>query len=208
MKLWIVLSGQGALPPRCDSAAFDRACEDYLAGFEPPEGKKPMKLGTRRLLVSPRLAARQTAALLLPGAEAEIEPLLDEIPLRSSRDTARTLPLRLWLAMAARQRAFGLSRQPESRKAAADRADRLLDALEAVGRDSLLITHPLFAAVLLDRARLRSCTAQRSGLGSLKPWELILVSKRTEHCGGCQHNCLLSNPGCSIGRDKAARNSG
>lgn len=208
MKLWIVLSGQRPLPPRCDSAAFDRACADYLEGFAPPEGQRPMKPGGRRLLISPRPAAQQAAALLLPGAEAEVEPLLDEIPLRAGRDTARALPLRLWLLMAARQRAAGLPRQPESREAAAARADALLDALDATGRDSLLFTHPLFAAVLLDRSRLRGYTSQRSGLGSLKPWELILVSKRTEHCGGCQHNCLLSNPGCSIGRDKAARHSG
>lgn len=208
MKLWILLSGQLPLPSRCGSAAFDEAAAAYLGAIDAPAHTRTMKLGTRRLLVSPHHAARETLALLLPGAEAETEPLLDEIPLRAARETELRLPLRLWLASAARQRAFAVSRQPESRKAAAARADELLDKLEAVGRDSVLITHPLFAAVLLDRARLRSCTSQRSGIGSLKPWEMILVSKRTEHCGGCQHNCLLSNPGCNIGRDKAARNSG
>ncbi len=208
MKLWIVISGQLPLPRKSDSAAFAAAAASYLDAADEPERLRPVRPGTRRLLVSPRPAARDTLDRLLPGAEAETEPLLDELPLRPARETALRLPLRLWLVSAARQRAFGVSRQPESRRAAAKRADELLDKLEAVGRDSVLITHPLFAAVLLDRARVRGYVAQRSGLGAIRPWEHILLSLRTEHCGGCQHNCLLSNPGCNIGRDKAARKSG
>ncbi len=154
----------------------------------PPEGYRPLKLAGRRLLVSPRAEAREAAALLYPDAPAEAEALLDELPARGRSGLLRLLPPR-----------------PADGKAAAARADALLDALSADGRDCVLVTQPLFAAVLTDRARLRGCVSQRSGLGALRPWERILVSSRGAHCGGCEHNCLLSNPGCPVGRDKAAR---
>ncbi len=199
MKLWILISGQRALPKgRLDAAAFDSLAAKLLEGFEAPEGLHPMKQGERRLLVSPQPAARQSAALLVPDGTAEDESLLDELPLRAFGGGA--LPGWLWLHRAARR--------AESRKEAAQRAETLLDRLGEEERDCILVTHPLFASIFMDRARLRGFAAQRSGLGAVRPWERILLSRRNEHCGGCQHNCLLSNPGCPIGRDKAARNSG
>lgn len=196
MMLWILIAGQAPLPARCGAADFKAAaaqCPDTFA--PPPEGYRPIKLGKRRLLVSPRGAAVQTAALLWPDAAAETEPLLDELPLRPVWSTSAALPAWLWRLLS-------------KKEPAAARADALLDRLEESGRDCVLVTHPLFAAALMDRARLRGCVSQRNGLGAVRPWEHILVSRRTDHCGGCDHNCLLSNPGCNIGRDKAARKSG
>ena len=194
MKLYIVVAGQRPLPRgRLDAAAFAAAWEEALASFAPPETAHEIKLGGRRLLVSPRASAAQTAALLLPGAKAETEPMLDELSPAPAREG--TAPVWLRLRRSARQ------------KAGAARAEELYARLESEGRDCVLVTHPLFAAALLEAARKRGCVAQRSGLGALRPWERILLSKRTEHCGGCRHNCLLSDPGCPVGRDKAARKS-
>ena len=77
--------------------------------------------------------------------------------------------------------------------------------LEKEERDCLLVLDGDFLTLLLDRLRLHGCSSQRSGLGRWQPYELILASKREMHCGGCAHNCLLANPGCGIGRDKAKR---
>ena len=65
-----------------------------------------------------------------------------------------------------------------------------------------------FLPELLDRLRIRNYVIQRGGLLKFQPLEKIVVSRRNEHCGGCQHNCFLSNPGCGVGRDKAMRKSG
>ena len=99
-------------------------------------------------------------------------------------------------------------RQPESRKKVIERADALICKLEEAGGDSLLISYPLFLPELLDRLRIRNYVIQRGGLLKFQPLEKIVVSRRDEHCGGCQHNCFLSNPGCGVGRDKAMRKSG
>ncbi len=102
MKLWILISGQRALPKgRLDAAAFESLAAQLLEGFDTPEGLHPMKQGERRLLVSPHPAALQSAALLVPDGEAEVEPLLDELPLRAFG--GGVLPGWLWLFRAARR---------------------------------------------------------------------------------------------------------
>ena len=66
-------------------------------------------------------------------------------------------------------------------------------------------TDCVLTEALLDRARVHCYTQARSGIFRYRPWERILVTRRNLHCGGCSHNCLLTNPGCGVGRDKAQR---
>ena len=79
--------------------------------------------------------------------------------------------------------------------------------LEKEEKDCVLIADCILTEELLDRARVRGYTRARTGIFRYRPWERVLLTKRSVHCGGCAHNCLLSNPGCGIGRDKAARKS-
>ena len=210
MRMWIICTG-GAEPRRslcCDAAGFDALCrEEAGRGVEPPRDK-PIRAEGFLVYTAPGRAAEETARLVCPGAEAREEPLLTGVPCRSWRDTRLRLPLWLWRLMARWQRLRGSPRQDESRQQTRARAEALLDRLEAAGRDCVLVTPPSFAAVLIDRLRLRGCVATRSGLLRLRPLERILVTRRDAHCGGCRHNCLLSDPGCGVGRDKAARRSG
>ena len=60
-------------------------------------------------------------------------------------------------------------------------------------------------ALLMDALRRRGCCFNRFYTGAVRPLERILATSRTAHCGGCGHNCMLSNPGCGVGRDKAHR---
>ena len=80
-----------------------------------------------------------------------------------------------------------------------------LSRLEKEGKDCMLVADCLLTAELLDRLRLRGYTVSRSGIFRYRPWERILLTRRDQRCGGCGHNCLLENPGCGVGRDKAAR---
>lgn len=207
MRLLLICRGASAeaAPRAADSAGFDELCRKETEGeIAPAAGKPPALLG-RPVYAAPGLSARQTAEQLFPGAEIRIEPLLEEIPCRSYKDTSRRLPLWFWRFMAWLQRLLGLARQGETRRETAARADALLDRLAAEGGEAILIVPPRLLPVLLDRLRRRNCCAQRSGVLRYRPFERILVSEREEHCGGCQHNCLLSDPGCGVGRDKAAR---
>ena len=201
MRLWIICSGEAAaaLPPRCTPAEFNALRARALDGGAEPGNSRRVAANGRRVYCSPRLSARESAERLVTGARAEIEPLLDELP-SPEVGGGRTLPLWLLRFLLWLRRLVGADRA-EGRR----RADALIDTLEERGEDCILISHPAMIAALIDALRVRGYCVQRTGIGRIRPFEQMLLSRREEHCGGCQHNCLLSNPGCNIGRDKAAR---
>ena len=200
MRVWIICSGEAKaeLPKRCAIAEYSVLREHALDGGVLGTPRRVAANG-RTVYCSPRLSARETAELSVTGAKAEIEPLLDELPFPPD-GKGRVRPLWLWRFLLWLRRLLGIGRAEER-----ERADTLIDRLEKRGGDCILISHPLMIAALIDALRLRGYCVQRTGIGRIKPFEQMLLSRRDEHCGGCQHNCLLSNPGCNIGRDKAAR---
>ena len=210
MSMLILCTGAPAAPlaGSFSAAEFDAAVSAALdAGAVAPSERK-IAPGGRKVLIAEGGLARSTAEQILEPCKLRIEPLLNEIPVRSFSDKASGLPAEKWLKKAASQRKAGDPRQPESRDAVIGRADALIRKLEEEGGDFLLISYPLFLTEFLDRLRAKGYVIQRSGLFRIQPLEKIVVSRRDEHCGGCQHNCFLSNPGCVVGRDKAMRKSG
>lgn len=211
MKLWIICSGKTAAAAvgSFDSAGFDALCaEERELGLIPGTTEKSASANGRKIYVGSSRADRETARLVFPDGEIVREPLLDPIPCRSFKDTGKKLPLWLWRLMARLQWRFGAKRQPESKKDSFRRAEGLVSRLEAENADCVLVCHRSFLGVLADVLRKHGCCISRGGIARYAPMERILVTARSMHCGGCSHNCLLTNPGCGVGRDKAARKSG
>ena len=201
MRIWIICSGETAveLPRRCTLAEYNTLRAHALDGGVEAGSVRRVTANGRRLYCSPRLSARETARAAVADAEAQIDELLDELPGPTDK-SGRARPLWVWRFLLWLHRLLGLGRA-EGRR----RAEALSDRLEKRGEDCILISHPAMTASLIDALRRRGYCVQRTGLGVVKPGEQMLLSRRDEHCGGCGHNCLLSNPGCNIGRDKAAR---
>ena len=201
MRIWMICSGEAVVgyPARCTLAEYNALKEHALDGGIGEAPTRRIATNGRRVYCSPRLSARETAEALGADAETQIEELLDELP-RPTDARSRTLPLWLWRLWLWLRRLFGLERA-----AGRERAEKLIGKLEKEGKDCVLISHPAMLSALIDALREKGYCVQRTGLGTIRPFEQMLLSRRDEHCGGCQHNCLLSNPGCNIGRDKAAR---
>ncbi len=208
MKIWILVAGEreDLWPKRCDAAGFAEAVR--RAAEEPPETREEKKLSGegREVLIAPTPAALRTAELCVEGGTWREEALLSPVTERPYREDGRR-PLWLWRRMAELGRRRGDPRQGESQKAVAARAEELFTRLEREEKDRILVADRLLARELMDRARLHGCDLARTGVFRPAPWERILITRRDQHCGGCRHNCLLSNPGCGVGRDKAARRS-
>ena len=190
---------------RYSSSEFDSAVDALLNSESVSPVAHKINAAGRIVLLGEGRLARSTAEQVLMPAPIQAEPLLNEIPIRSYVDDGKPLPMEKWIKKAARQRKAADPRQPESQAEVVARADRLIEKLEAECPNALLITYPLFLTELLDRFRVHNYVVQRSGLLRGEPLEKILVSRKDEHCGCCQHNCFLSNPGCGIGSDKAKR---
>ncbi len=209
MKILIICSARTSMKwEKCyHSAGFDKALrQERSCGIERIQCKQG-GTGGRPVYVSTHKSAQQTAEKLFSGAELRKEALLDEIPMRSYKDTAKgeELPLWRWRFMAKQQWRRGNERQPESRQQSIDRAEKLIALLEEQGQDCILVSHPNFIKILRKRFRRRGCLVSGSGNFVISPLDRLLVTRPEMHCGGCGHNCLLSNPGCQIGQDAARR---
>ncbi len=205
MSMTIICTGNPTqfLTGKYNSEGFDRALSAAQAsGIQPYSGRKYNPAGRSVLLGEGTLAAETAAQLILPG-DFKTDPLLNEIPVRSFADTEKLYPVETWYRKAAVQRKHADPRQPESREEVIARAEALLEKI--AGTDCILITGPLFLSELLDRLRIHNYVIQRTGIMKIQPLERFVISHKDEHCGGCQHNCFLSNPGCGVGRDKAQR---
>ena len=210
MKIVILSCGKVSEANRTEinSAAFDELYRLTVEGDIEPAAAKHIAAEGRRIYIGCGKAARQTAEQFIDGESVTEQALLNEVPQRAYRDSETALPLRHWQRMAALQRYLGNRRQPESRAQALARADELISRLEAGGQDCILVSYPIFLKYLLERLKAHGYCVARSEIFSIKPLERILVTRRDMHCGGCSHNCLLTNPGCGVGRDKAQRHSG
>ncbi len=209
MKILIICSARTSMKweTRYHSAGFDKALrQERSCGIEKIQCKQG-GTGGRPVYVSTHKSAQQTAEKLFSGAEIIQEALLDEIPLRSYRDTPKGKELTLWRwrFMAKQQWRRGDGRQPENRQQSIERAEKLIALLEERGQDCILVSHPNFIKVLRKRFRKHGCLVSGSGNFVISPMDRILVTRPEMHCGGCGHNCLLSNPGCPVGQDAARR---
>ena len=206
MKILLIECAQTVVRPvsRYDSAGFTELCRR-----ERTEGVVPLSV-TRRdasgyvVYTGTGPAPIETAeALFSFGSPPKRTPLLDDVPLRAFRETKKRYPIWLWRAAALFQWRTGLGRQPETRSAAGTRAGDMIDLAEREGKDCVLLARGLFLKTLRDTLYRRGYCIQGGGF-RIRPLDRIRATKQTLHCGGCIHNCMLDNPGCGIGKVKAA----
>lgn len=207
MKILIVCSGKAAMTweKSYNSTEFNDTIRYAQDCDIVPVESTPTGTNSRSVYISTARSALQTAGQLFTNAEIVMEELLNEVPERAYKDTDKKLPLWQWQLMAGWQRFLGNSRQPESRRQAVARAEKLLGLLEERGQDCILVSHPIFLKVLLNRLGAHGYCITRGKSFRITPLERILITRRDMHCGGCGHNCLLTNPGCGVGRDVAKR---
>ena len=100
---------------------------------------------------------------------------------------------------------LGLRKSEKPARAVRTRAANAAEALLKAQDDCVIVAPPGILRFLLRALEKRRCVIRRAQSGAIRPGERIRVTERSDHCGGCQHNCLLKNPGCGVGKDKAAR---
>ena len=99
--------------------------------------------------------------------------LLNEVPLRSFKDTEQSYLLRVWNFIGRFQWFMGKSRQPESRENTRLRARKMIRLLEKRQEDCYLVTHGFYMRVLIRELRRcgyrlrREKTFRRFGISNL-----------------------------------------
>ncbi len=198
MKLWLICSAESPAPPGSySSGGYREMRRQVLCCTEIPAGEKPLRAEGRPVYISSAPSARASAEALCPGCAPVVHEGLDEaFGAGGAFPNAALSPgLRAYLEKP-RGRALAESRA---------RAEALIALLAEENRDCVLFSHPRQLLLIMDALRRRGYCFNRTNLGPIRPLERILATGRDAHCGGCSHNCLLSAPGCGVGRDKAQR---
>ena len=126
----------------------------------------------------------------------------------ASRETAEALftfsvpPTETTLLDDASLSGGGLRGWLDMRREAKHRSGQFLDMLEKKGHDSIVICDRQAMSALMNRLRAKGYLLEGGGLLP-RPLERVRATKRSLHCGGCAHNCLLSEAKCQKGQNKA-----
>ena len=155
MKIYVMRHGEVdyTWKERYTSEEFDRACAEY--------DESPVKDGRlvalpddcRIVYCSTLSRSKATARKLLSGRKLKISRLINEVPLRSSFDTERKLPLRFWETTGRLQWFWNFKRQPEGRRATRKRAGKLIRLLCREGADCAVVTHGFYMLTLLQELK-------------------------------------------------------
>lgn len=159
-------------------------------------------------LLPEELKAEDRPVYLMPDRPEKIElaenfheePLLRPVPGSPGAKVSFWSLLRWWFRFL-----LGLGSFPESARQAKQRARSFTEMLMARNETCVVAADPVFLELFLHALRRKGFVVRRSSVGPVREGEKIFLSQRKDHCGGCSHNCLLQNPGCGVGRDKARR---
>lgn len=137
-------------PKRCDAALYDSATRDYDICPVIPDKREPVPaIGTAAVYISALPRTYETACKLF-GERAFIKtPLLNEVPMRSFRDTKTVYPLWVWNMMGRIQWFLLKERQPETKADTVFRAREMVRLLEEKGEDCYIVSHGFFMRILL-----------------------------------------------------------
>ncbi len=215
MKITLIRTAQPCHeePPRCSSAVFNEAAAAYEhAGILPYTGRI-FETSGRIIYCGTQERYRQTAKALFgigadryPASDKVLfTPLLDEVPMRAFRETERELPLGVWKTMSLIQWLTDDPRQPESRSRSTQKAVQFIDELLQKHANCILISDERRINLLVRELKRRGFRIKRGSFRHIDYLDRIVATDNEPHCGGCMHDCPLTNPGCMIGKDKAAK---
>ena len=157
---------------RYTSKEFDRACREYDAAPVKDAAVSFPENDFQRIYISTLPRSRDTAEQLFGSRSFETTSMIDEVPLRSSRDTEIRLPLWFWNISGRVQWLLGSARQAESRSQTKNRAKAFVDKLCREGADSIIVTHGFFMRVFLREMKKAGFAADRSRI-YYKPGESV-----------------------------------
>ncbi len=133
----------------CTSEEFDKECCEYdIAPIKNLDLEIP-EIKYRSIYISSLLRSRDTAKMLFAEEELKETELIKEVPLRSSVDTGKKMPLWFWNLSGRLQWLVNSTRQSEGRRQTRIRAREFVDLLLKDEVDCAVITHGFYMHTLL-----------------------------------------------------------
>ncbi len=134
---------------RCTSEEFDKECSEYDKAPIKDTECKITHFDYQSICISTLSRSRDTAKRLFVKAVLKETGLINEVPLKSSFDTGKKLPLWFWNISGRLQWIFNASRQPEGRSQTRMRAREFIEMLCRDESNGVVVTHGFYMHTLL-----------------------------------------------------------
>ena len=138
---------------RCSSKEFDSECGLYDSSPIKETVRSKPQIRYSKIYISILSRSHDTAEKLFPNEEYIRSELINEVPLGSSFDTKRELPLWFWNTTGRLQWFFNCKRQSEGRKQTIERARRFVQMICEDNADCVIISHGFFMHTLIKEIK-------------------------------------------------------
>ena len=158
-----------------DSKGFDSACSEYDTKEISNVTEKISNKNVVYISSLPR--TYETACKLFDSEDFYKTSLINEVPLRSFKDTNKKYPLWVWNIVGRLQWMFNNKRQIETRNETIVRAHNAIDIIESNNKDCFVITHGFYMMTLIKELRHRGYKIQKKHGAGIANLEKIIASK-------------------------------
>ena len=161
-----------------DSTTYDLACNKYdeCPIVLPSKGYSKID-DTKTVYIRELSRTYETACRLFKKNEFFKTALLNEVPLKSFKDTNKMYPLWLWNFMGRFQWFLQNDRQEESKTETIMRTKRMITLLEERQEDCYLITHGFYMRVFIKELKKRGYTIKNNNFFGISNLDRIVAIK-------------------------------
>ena len=162
-----------------NSATYDLACKKYdECPIVLPSKEYPKIDNTKMVYISKLSRTYETACRLFKKRNFFKTALLNEVPLKSFKDTNRMYPLWLWNFMGRFQWFLYNDRQAESKTETIMRAKRMIKLLEDHQEDCYLITHGFYMRIFIRELKKQGYKIKNPHFLRISYLDMIVAIKR------------------------------
>ena len=159
----------------CTSAEFDKQCALYDKAPIDTESVDTVNGDIQKIYISDLDRTLQTAEKIFGDLDFERPSKINEVPIRSSFDTAVKMPLWFWNALGRLQWMMGSKRQPEKKAQTISRADQFVGSNVDRHEDCCVVTHGFFMHTLIKMMKNAGFRADKSRV-KYRNAEIILLT--------------------------------
>lgn len=131
------------------SKTFDQACSAYDVTKIKEIKNRKKYIDVKKVYISTLSRTYETASALFDCMEFDMTDLLNEVPLRSFKDTDKEYPYKKWCFRGRLQWLFNRPRQPEGRRKTKRRAKKAVEMIERKEKDCFVVTHGFFMVTFI-----------------------------------------------------------
>lgn len=169
-------------PGICNSADFDQACNDYDNADIVKIDRLQQGPEYKKLYVSKLDRSIKTAQALFPNDAYEIINV-EEVPLKSFKDSSHKYPLWLWNIIGRIQWYRNNNRQDEVRSETIKRAQVVIKELANKNEDCVIVTHGFFMMTFIRCLKKQKFSVHNKSKISFSNLQIVTAEKVLDWTG-------------------------